>query len=134
VPRSLRRTLALGAATAFIVAACGQTTDTTGSDIPPQDPALVSRGAERYQAGCAECHGSDLRGTDRGPSHLSVVYKPSRHGDAAFLLAVLRGSPAHHWRFGDMPPVEGLTSDDVDAIVAYVRETQRLEGFERYPP
>ena len=95
MPRFLRRTLALGAVSAFIIGAYRQAADTTGGDIPPQDAALVSRGAERYQAGCAECHGSDLRGTDRGPSHLSAVYEPTRDGDAAFLLAVLKGSPAH---------------------------------------
>lgn len=30
-----------------------------------------------------------------------------------------------------MEPVDGLTGDD---IVAYVREPQRLFGFEPYPP
>ena len=65
---------------------------------------------------------------------LSEVYVPGHHADAAFLIAVQRGSPQHHWRFGDMPPVEGLTADDVAAIVAFVRETQRSQGFEAYPP
>jgi hypothetical protein len=42
--------------------------------------------------------------------------------------------PAHHWNFGDMPPVEGLSSAQVDAIIGYVREVQQREGFEPYPP
>jgi hypothetical protein len=29
---------------------------------------------------------------------------------------------------------EGLTSEDVEAIVAFVREQQRVGGFEPYPP
>jgi hypothetical protein len=33
-----------------------------------------------------------------------------------------------------MAPVEGLTLDDVTAIIAFVREQQRIEGFEPYPP
>ena len=33
-----------------------------------------------------------------------------------------------------MPPVEGLSADEVDAIIAYVREVQEREGFEEYPP
>jgi hypothetical protein len=33
-----------------------------------------------------------------------------------------------------MPPVEGLSTEDVEAIVAFVREQQRIEGFEPYPP
>ncbi len=128
------RFLALVAFMILLVAACGTTTDADGTGIPPQDPELVELGADLYQANCAECHGSDVRGTDQGPSFLSRVYEPSHHADGAFLLAVQRGSPAHHWRFGDMLPVEGLTPDDVAAIVAYVREQQRLQGFEPYPP
>lgn len=119
---------------ALLVAACGSTTNLADTGIEPQDPELVELGAGLYEATCAECHGSDLRGTDKGPSHLSYVYRPNHHADGAFFLAVLRGSTAHHWRFGDMSPVEGLTTEDVEAIVAYVREQQRLEGFEAYPP
>ncbi len=126
--------VALAAAMALLVVACGDTTDQGDTGIPPQDPELVKLGDDLYQASCAECHGSDVRGTDRGPSHLSRVYEPNHHGDAAFLLAVQRGSPAHHWPFGDMLPVEGLTPEDVAAIVAFVREQQRLQGFEPYPP
>ncbi len=33
-----------------------------------------------------------------------------------------------------MPPVEGLGEDDVDAIIAFVHQRQREEGFEPYPP
>ena len=126
------------AGVAFVVAllAGGCGTDTTAfvAEIPPQDPALVARGEELYQASCADCHGADLRGTDRGPSHLSEIYEPNHHADIAFLLAVRRGTPAHHWTFGAMAPVEGLSEDDVAAIVAYVREAQRTEGFEPFPP
>lgn len=104
------------------------------AEIPSQDPGMVATGAGLYAANCAECHGSDLRGTDKGPSHLSVIYEPSHHADGAFHFAVRDGSRAHHWNFGDMPPVAGLTTDDIDAIVAFVRETQRIEGFEPYPP
>ena len=102
--------------------------------IAVQDASLVAMGESLYQASCATCHGSDLRGTDFGPSHLSVVYEPNHHGDAAFLLAARNGVRQHHWRFGDMAPVPGLSADDIAAIVAYVREQQRINGFEPYPP
>lgn len=111
------------------LAACGQSEN--GAAVPPQPPELVERGQALYAENCAQCHGEDLRGTDQGPSFLSPIYEPGHHADGAFLLAVQTGVRAHHWRFGDMPPVEGLTQDDVEAIIAYVRETQRLEGFER---
>ena len=114
-----------------VVTACTAASETT---IPAQDPDLVDEGEQLYAANCAQCHGDDLRGTDRGPSHLSEVYEPGHHGDGAFLIAVQAGVPAHHWSFGYMPPVEGLSPENVEAIVAFVREQQRLHGFEPYPP
>ena len=33
-----------------------------------------------------------------------------------------------------MPRVPGLSEEDLEAIVAYVREQQQLHGFEPYPP
>ena len=114
-----------------IFSGCTAASETT---IPVQDPDVVVSGEQLYAAHCAECHGADLRGTDKGPSHLSEVYEPGHHADLAFLLAVQNGSRAHHWPFGDMPPIEGLSPQDVEAIVAFVREQQRIQGFEPYPP
>lgn len=111
-----------------VLTACGGAG--SGGDPPQQDTELVEEGRILYADNCAQCHGEDLRGTDHGPSFLSPIYEPGHHGDGAFLLAVQNGVRAHHWQFGDMPPVEGLSADDVEAIVAYVRETQRTEGFE----
>lgn len=116
----------------LVVAACGPVVVET--QIEPQDPDQVAAGAVLYESSCAQCHGSDLRGTDQGPSHLSSVYVPSHHGDGAFLIAVMNGSAQHHWDFGPMPPVEGLSETEVDQIIAFVREQQRLQGFEPYPP
>jgi mono/diheme cytochrome c family protein len=90
---------------------------------------IVGRGKTLYAANCAQCHGDALEGTNQGPSFLSQVYEPGHHGDGAFLLAVVRGVPAHHWSFGDMPPVDGLSPEDVTAIVAFVRDVQQREGF-----
>jgi mono/diheme cytochrome c family protein len=103
-------------------------------NIPIQESALVAEGEVLYQASCAACHGSDLRGTELGPSHLSVVYQPGHHSDITFTLAARNGVRSHHWPFGDMAPVEGLSDADLEVIVAFVRETQRLNGFEPYPP
>ena len=116
----------------MLLVACGSASPEL--DIPIQVPDVVAAGEELYAAKCAECHGADLRGTDKGPSHLSEVYEPGHHADGAFLFAVQAGSRAHHWSFGDMPPVEGLSTEDVEAIVAFVRERQRIHGFEPYPP
>jgi cytochrome c551/c552 len=102
-------------------------------NIPVQDPALVAEGEVLYQASCASCHASNLEGTAVGPSHLSVIYNPEHHSDAGFARAVISGVQAHHWGFGDMPPIAGLTDDDLVKIIAYVRENQRVRGFEAYP-
>ncbi len=91
-------------------------------------------GSALYQEHCASCHGSDLRGTEQGPSHLSKVYEPSHHPDASFRIAITRGASAHHWGFGDMPPVPGLSDAEVTAIIEFIREQQGLHGFETYPP
>ncbi len=116
---------------AVTLAACSDgSADDAGTGIPAQDPELVAAGEPLYQQHCASCHGSDLRGTDQGPSHLSVVYEPNHHGDAAFYLAVRNGVPQHHWPFGDMAAIEGLSDPEIERIVAYVREQQRINGFE----
>jgi mono/diheme cytochrome c family protein len=127
------RLVVLAAVLGIVVAACGGSEDTPAG-IPVQNSDLVAAGDVLYQANCAACHGSDLRGTDKGPSHLSVVYVPGHHGDLAFVVAARAGVRAHHWDFGNMAPVEGLSDDDLTAIIAFVRETQRIEGFEPYPP
>ena len=121
------------AACAVLFGACG-TSDPADIAVPAQDAELVAAGEAVYQAACSICHGSDLRGTDRGPSHLSAVYRPNHHSDAAFLLAIKVGAAEHHWRFGAMEPIPGLTDEDIAAVTAFVRDRQRTEGFETYPP
>ncbi|MEX0698967.1 MAG: cytochrome c [Acidimicrobiia bacterium] len=127
----MRRVIA-GVTATLILASCGNgAAETT---IPVQDSDLVEAGSALYAANCAQCHGADLRGTNQGPSHLSQVYEPGHHGDGAFLVAVTAGVRPHHWNFGPMPPIEGLTPADIEAIIAFVRERQRVEGLEPYPP
>ena len=103
------------------------------NDDAPTEAASdqVARGREVYAQSCASCHGQDLEGTDRGPSHLSIVYEPSHHPDGAFRAAIANGAPQHHWGFGPMPPVPGLSADDVEAVIAFVRAEQDARGFER---
>lgn len=129
---ALRRRRAGGAATwmlgtalaVSLVAACSS----ADSDAAPSE-GLVERGAEVYATECASCHGEDLQGTDSGPSHLSVVYEPGHHPDAAFRSAIRNGSPQHHWEFGPMPPVPGLSDDEIEAVIVFVRSEQERQGF-----
>lgn len=134
MPAPPRRWLCLAIVSAVIASACGADSDNAASGIPEQDTRLVALGEGLYLEHCAICHGADLRGTNRGPSHLSVVYEPNHHGDVSFYLAVRNGAPQHHWRFGDMAPIEGLTDPEIEAMIAYIRENQRINGFDPYPP
>ncbi|MBS0126609.1 c-type cytochrome [Thetidibacter halocola] len=88
-------------------------------------------GESAFAAKCATCHGQNAAGRDGiAPPLVHRIYEPSHHGDESFQLAVLRGVRAHHWTFGDMPPVDGLTRADVAGIVAYVRALQRANGID----
>lgn len=118
--------LALGAAVVLAMATI-RAEPTLSAD---RSPALAAAGAELYEASCAECHGLEMRGTDTGPSLLSIVYEPNHHSDTAFLSAIRNGAQSHHWDFGPMEPVEGLSDEDVTAIVTFVRNAQASEGFE----
>lgn len=100
--------------------------------VPQPSPGLMpnaARGKALYDGKCASCHGVDLKGTDQGPPFLNRIYESSHHADAAFQLAVRNGVRAHHWKFGDMKPVPGLSADDVAHVIAYVRSQQRRVGI-----
>ena len=87
-------------------------------------------GKVAFEAKCVVCHGANAAGQDGvAPPLVHKIYEPSHHGDGSFLVAVRNGVRAHHWRFGNMPPVDGLTEGDVKMIVAYVRELQRANGI-----
>lgn len=82
-----------------------------------------------FDANCATCHGPNASGSDQGPPLVHRIYEPSHHGDMAFLLAARQGVRAHHWRFGNMPAIDGVTEDEVVKITAYVRALQRANGI-----
>ena len=91
-------------------------------------PAKI--GEVAFNAKCAACHGTNAAGREGvAPPLVHKIYEPSHHGDGAFLLAAQNGVRAHHWPFGNMPPVDGVTNGDVKNIVAYVRALQRENGI-----
>lgn len=96
-------------------------------------PALNAEtraGEALFAQNCATCHGDNAAGRDGfGPPLVHRIYEPGHHGDGAFHLAAARGVRAHHWPFGDMPPVENVSEGDVGRIVAYVRALQRANGI-----
>jgi hypothetical protein len=59
------------------------------------------------------------------------VYEPNHHGDDAFRSAINAGARQHHWTFGDMEPINGLSDAEVTDIISYVRAEQERQGFEQ---
>ena len=97
-------------------------------------PETLSQNAQIGQLGfdakCAACHGANAAGQyGVAPPLVHIIYEPSHHGDESFQRAVAMGVRGHHWPFGDMPAVEGVTRGDVTMIIAYIRELQRANGI-----
>lgn len=92
-------------------------------------PFRLAQGQVLYDKYCSRCHGARLDGSDRGPPLVHPFYKPSHHGDGAFYRAVLKGTRQHHWEFGDMPPVAGMTQKKMDALLPFIRHYQQQNGL-----
>jgi cytochrome c5 len=95
----------------------------------PQLSEHAQEGKTAFDDSCAACHGASAAGSDMGPPLVHDIYNPGHHGDAAFFAAAKRGTPRHHWNFGDMPPQPGVTDDDMTAIIRYIRELQEANGI-----
>lgn len=99
--------------------------------VPAALSAQAQLGEGFFNAVCASCHGRNAAGQDGvAPPLIHRIYEPSHHGDMAFVMAARNGVRAHHWPFGNMPPVEqNLTDAELGAIIAYVREVQSANGI-----
>lgn len=99
--------------------------------LPPEDFAAdPEAGRSLFRANCMQCHGEDARGTDQGPPLIHRIYEPSHHPDITFHRAVALGVHQHHWDFGDMPPVAGVSGEDTAHIIAWIRQEQRAVGID----
>jgi len=99
-----------------------------GSIVVPSLTGLAQQGEVEFNENCAACHGVKLAGTAQGPTLIHSLYRPSHHADGAIVLAAMNGVRAHHWRFGDMPAVEGITPQKLTEIIAYIRAMQQANG------
>jgi cytochrome c553 len=134
------RNLAIGLLSAFALAAAVIYSMGLGDNEPaveagkpvvmPELTGVLLTGQAAYEAKCSACHGVELNGVDqKGPPLLHDYYEPNHHGDAAIVSAIRVGAPAHHWKFGDMPPVEGMGEADIAAVVAFIRAVQKANGI-----
>ncbi len=92
-------------------------------------PFKYALGKSLFEENCAACHGKFGNGSKQGPPLMNPIYKPSHHGDAAFFRAPMHGARAHHWKFGDMPPVAGMSKRKLTKIVPYIRWMQQQYGI-----
>jgi cytochrome c len=99
------------------------------SSDPGPVPARLVEGERGYDRSCRACHGPQGTGTEAGPPLVHRIYQPGHHADAAFQLAVTRGVRAHHWNFGNMPPIPWMDSAAVAKVTAYIRWLQQRAGI-----
>ncbi|SPH25002.1 hypothetical protein DEA8626_04036 [Defluviimonas aquaemixtae] len=99
-----------------------------GLQIPELDGA-EQESAALFAENCATCHGLNAAGSENGPPLVHRIYEPNHHDDIAFLVAAKNGVRAHHWPFGNVPPVEGVTDEGAAQFVAYVRTLQRANSI-----
>ncbi len=103
----------------------GQTVSVSVPDLSD----VARQGGELFTANCSECHGPTAGGSSQGPPLVHEIYEPGHHADFSFVRAVETGSPQHHWNFGDMEPVPGLSPEDLNKVICYVRELQYANGI-----
>ena len=132
--------LVIGVAAAAVVVAVaawalwpGDGGRTRSGGEPPSTVSASSTagmpGEALFNQKCAVCHGRQAAGSPQGPPLVHRYYEPGHHSDMSFLLAVRRGVRAHHWRFGNMAPVPGLSDTEVKEVIRYVRALQRAKGI-----
>ena len=97
--------------------------------VVPNLSDKAQAGEQLFNANCALCHGPNASGTGLGPPLVHKIYEPGHHQDFTIQSAVRNGVPAHHWPFGNMPPVPAVTDDDIPNIICYIRELQRANGI-----
>ncbi len=92
-------------------------------------PKDLENGEGLFNNNCARCHGERGSGTTQGPPLVHKIYEPSHHADFAFQRAAAQGVRAHHWKFGNMPKVEGIAEEEVAEVIRYVRWLQQQAGI-----
>lgn len=130
--KRISTTLIAAVASVALLAGCSQEPEPveTGLTLPPglAIPTEHKDGEALFNQKCATCHGKNALGTKSGPPLIHQVYEPNHHSDDSFQIAVAQGSRAHHWNFGDMPAIQGVSPQQVDEITGYIRFLQQQAG------
>jgi len=96
------------------------------------DLGSAERGGEAaFNKFCAECHGRNAGGREGfGPPLVHEIYRSDHHADISFLYAPIVGVKAHHWDFGNMPSIPGISDQETALVLKYVRTLQAANGIE----
>ncbi len=98
--------------------------------LPAELSANAQIGKRAFETKCAICHGKNAAGQNGvAPPLVHTIYRPNHHSDMAFVSAAQNGVQSHHWNFGNMPAIKGLTGAEVKYIARYVRELQVENGI-----
>ena len=90
-------------------------------------------GKQTFEANFASCHGANAAGVGGvAPPLVHVIYEPGHHGNESLQRAAAVDVRAHHWPFGYMPAVGGVTRGDIKMVTAYIRELQRANRIYRW--
>lgn len=102
---------------------------TTVQVTVPTLSTIAQNGSKVYERACAECHGQNASGGPKGPPLIHKIYEPNHHGDQAFAGAILYGAKQHHWPYGNMEPVKGVSNQEIGFLIRYIREVQKANGI-----
>lgn len=91
--------------------------------------AEAEAGKAIFSQHCETCHGAYAIGTNQGPPLIHKIYEPNHHADFSFYRAVRHGVQQHHWAFGAMPAIQGVSEENTAKIVQFVREVQKANGI-----
>ena len=108
--------------------------------LPKELPMELKAGKTMFNRNCADCHGQAGKGAwISGPPLVHKIYGPNHHDhddeahhnhdDKAFYRAVQNGVMAHHWNFGNMPPLSHVSRDEVERIIQYIHWLQKQAGI-----
>ena len=98
--------------------------------LPKILTASAQNGKRIYDVKCAHCHGENAVGQNKvAPPLIHKIYESNHHGDESFQRAVALVVSSHHWPFGNIPSIEGITRNDVKLIISYIRKIQNINGI-----
>lgn len=124
---TLKFALAIGATAVLSTAVASHAPSHVDVTVGPLS-ARALKGQQAFNGICAECHGVNGQGSDKGPPLIHPIYNPGHHGNQSIYNAALHGVQQHHWPFGNMPP-QKVSFGELANIVQFIREVQVENGI-----